>query len=137
MLIFSNLGCANETLFLGAFRCAAPFQLAEVLRGGGGKGGERKQQVYCGRASESRTKVVQDHPNTPFSIRTADAGGHEYIMPGAKSCFLRKPISFLRPACETQLWGAGAHGETPQDPHNVPVRRPEAGAVPRLHILSM
>jgi len=34
-------------------------------------------------------------PATPFSIRTADAGGHESIMPGAKHCLWQKLIPFL------------------------------------------
>ena len=55
-------------------------------------------------------KVVQYYPSTPFSIRTADAGGHESVMPGSKPRFL------LLPAYETRVWGARAHKETPEDP---------------------
>ena len=37
-------------------------------------GKEKKQQAHCGRAGGSRTKVVQDHPSTPCSMRAGDAG---------------------------------------------------------------
>ena len=67
----------------------------EKSNGDQANGKEKKQEAHCGRASGSRTKVVQDHPSSPFSIRTADAGGHESIMPGTMPRFWRKAISFL------------------------------------------
>ena len=80
-------------------------------------GKKKKQQAHCGRASRSRTKVVQDHPSSPLSIRTADARmgmnplRQEQSLVSGENRFL-----FLRPAYETWIWGAEAQKETPQDP---------------------
>jgi len=67
----------------------------ETSNGDEANGKEKEQQAHCRRASGSRTKVVQDHPSTPCSIRTADASGHQSIMPGTKRRFWRKSIPFL------------------------------------------
>ena len=104
----------------------------EISNGDETNGKEKKQQTHCGRASESRTRVVQDHPSTPFSIRTADADGHENIMPGAKPRFWRKPILFLRRAHETRFGVRWPKRKRHRTPHPSPVRCPEAGVAPRL-----
>ena len=46
----------------------------------------------------------------------------------------------LRPAYEMQVWGFGVREpkrKRHRTPHPATVRRPEAGAAPRLHILSI
>ena len=90
--------------------------MCEKSNGDQANGKEKKQQAHCGRASGSRTKVVQDHPalRAVSALRTRVGINplcQEQSFVSGENLFL-----FLRPAYQTRGWGAGAQQETAQDP---------------------